>query len=91
MRKPPPPVGWKKALAAFNRGLMFVLRPLQIVGNFVFLTVAYVLGVGLSSLLYRLGPGRERAGTGYPDSSLDTYWRELPPAPTDRDAWLRPF
>jgi hypothetical protein len=91
MRKPPPATGWRKSLAAFSNGLMFVLKPLQIVSNFVFLTVAYVLGVGASSLLYRLGPGKARARTGSPDPSLDSYWRELPPAPADRDSWLRPF
>jgi hypothetical protein len=88
MRKPPPVTGWRKSLASFNKGLMFVLRPLQIVSNFAFLTAAYVIGVGASSLLYRLGPGKARARTEFPH---DSYWRELPPAPTDRDSWLRPF
>jgi hypothetical protein len=91
MRKPAPVTGWRKSVAAFNKGLMFVLRPLQIVSNFVFLTLAYALGVGVSSLLYRLGPGRRNGRTGSPHKSPDTYWRQLPPASTDRDSWLRPF
>jgi len=87
MRKPAPATGWRRPLEVFGQGLMFVLTPLRIVGNFVFLGLAYVLGVGLSSLFYRLGPGRKaRAATG-----AATYWSELPPAPRDKEAWLRPF
>lgn len=87
MRKPVPATGWRKGLEAFSKGLMFVLKPLQIVSNYVFLGLAYVLGVGLSSLFYRLGPRRKARQT----SDQATYWRELPPAPKDKDAWLRPF
>lgn len=89
MRKPVPATGWRKGLEAFSRGLMFVLKPLQVVSNFVFLTLAYVVGIGLSALFYRLGPGRKaraRAAT-----ETQTYWRELPPVPRERDAWMRPF
>ena len=87
MRKPKPATGWRRPLELFNKGLMFVLKPMQIVGNFVFLSLAYFLGVGISSLLYRLGPGKSKARGESPSS----YWRELPPAPADKDAWLRPF
>jgi hypothetical protein len=87
MRKPVPATGWRKPLEAFSKGLMFVLKPLQIVSNFVFLTLAYVLGVGLSSLLYRLGPRRASRMT----SDSATYWRELPPISRDKDDWQRPF
>jgi hypothetical protein len=66
---------------------MFVLKPLQIVSNFVFLLLAYVLGVGLSALFYRLGPGRTKREAITPA----TYWRDLPPASKNKDAWLRPF
>jgi hypothetical protein len=66
---------------------MFVLKPLQIVSNFVFLFLAYVLGVGLSALFYRLGPGRKKREATPPA----TYWRDLPPASKHKDAWLRPF
>lgn len=91
MRKPVPATGWRKGLDALSRGLMFVLKPLQIVSNFVFLTLAYVLGIGLSALFYRLGPGRKAAADARDVQSADTYWRELPSAPRERDAWLRPF
>ena len=87
MRKPVPETGWRKPLAAFSRGLMFVLKPLQVVSNFVFLLLTYVLGVGLSAFFYRLGPGRKKNMS----SDSSTYWRELPPASQDKDAWLLPF
>jgi hypothetical protein len=90
MRPPTPATGWRKPLQAFGNGLMFVLRPLQIVFTFVFLALAYFLGVGLSALLYRLGPGRKKALEESPQNAA-TYWGELPPAPTDRESWLRPF
>lgn len=88
MRKPVPTTGWKRPLEVFSNGLMTVLKPLQIVGNFVFLTVAYILGVGLSSLFYRLGPGRRARGE---SGGVESYWTAVPPAPRDQDAWLRPF
>lgn len=87
MRKPLPATGWKKPLESFSKGLMFVLKPLQVVSNFVFLFAAYVFGVGLSSLFYRLGPRRRAARAPAPE----TWWRALPPAPRDKDAWMRPF
>jgi hypothetical protein len=87
MRKPVPKTGWRKALDGFSRGLMFVLKPLQIVGNFVFLGLAYILGVGVSSVLWRLGPGRRARAAAEPQ----TWWRELPPASRDKESWLRPF
>jgi len=82
----------RKWYARLNRGLMIAMTPLQIVSNFVFLSVAYFVGVGFSSLLYRMGPGRKktRENLEAPDAS-GSYWRKLAPASTDRDAWLRPF
>ncbi len=87
MRQPAPATGWKRPFELLGKGVMFVLKPLQVVGNFVFLSVAYFLGVGLSALFYRLGPSKKKNA----DPSDSTYWRELPPAPEDREAWLRPF
>lgn len=87
MRKPVPATGWRRPLELFNKGLMLALKPMQVVGNFVFLTLAYFVGVGATSILYRLGPGKAEARKGAPG----TYWRELPPAPRDPEAWLRPF
>lgn len=88
-RRKPPSQKWYSRL---NRGLMIAMKPLQIVGNFVFLSVAYFVGVGISALLYRMGPGRKklREISDAPDAN-GSYWRALPPAPADRDAWLRPF
>lgn len=85
MRNPPPATGWKKPLESFGKGLMFILKPLQVVSNFVFLALAYVVGVGLSSLFYRVGQRRK------PSGDEASFWRELPTAPRDKDAWLRPF
>jgi hypothetical protein len=87
MRKPIPATGWRGGLEAFSTGLMFVLKPLQFIGNYLFLGLAYVFGVGLSSLLYKLGPRRKARRAPLPE----TYWRELPPASRDQDAWQRPF
>ena len=75
-----------RPLALLDRGLRAVLKPFQIVGNFVFLTVAYFLGIGLSSIFYRLGPGRNKEAI-----NPDSYWKKVPSAPKERDAWLRPF
>ena len=75
-----------RPLALLDRWLRIVLRPFQIVSNFVFLTVAYFLGIGLSSIFYRLGPGRKKEAV-----DPESYWLKVPPAPKERDAWLRPF
>jgi hypothetical protein len=82
----------RKLLGRLNKGLLVVLKPLQILNNFLFLALAYFIGVGFSSLLYRLGPGKKKtAKIATPADSGDSYWRELPPAPRDKAAWLRPF
>jgi hypothetical protein len=82
----------RKLLARFNKGLLIVLKPLQIVNNFIFLAIAYFIGVGFSSVLYRLGPGRKKSGgTAHVPDSSDSYWLKMPPAPRDKAAWLRPF
>lgn len=77
----------RKFLGRLNKGLLVVLKPLQILNNFLFLAVAYYVGVGLSSILYRLGPGKKNAAK----SGEDSYWREMPPASRDPASWQRPF
>jgi hypothetical protein len=78
----------RKFLGRLNKGLLVVLKPLQIVNNFLFLALAYYIGVGLSSLLYRMGPGKKtRQKSPIPDS----YWRILPAASRDPASWQRPF
>ena len=73
-------------LTKLDRALRVVLRPMQIVSNFVFLTLTYFLGVGLSGIWYRLTEGRKKR----PDSP-ESYWIPLPPKDDSRDRWLRPF
>jgi hypothetical protein len=78
----------RKLLGRLNKGLLVILKPLQILNNFLFLAVAYYIGVGLSSILYRLGPGKKnKVKTG----SADSYWRAMPPVSRDPASWQRPF
>ena len=78
----------RKLLRNLNKGLLIILKPLQIVNNFIFLAVAYYVGVGLSAILYRLGPGKKNN----PKSGIQgSYWRKMPPAPRDSASWQRPF
>jgi len=84
MRFPQLPRPILDVLHRTDRGLRIVLKPFQIVSNFILFTVAYFIGIGLSSIFYRFG-NKIKAG------HTDSYWREIPPAPKDRDAWLRPF
>jgi hypothetical protein len=78
----------RKFLGRLNRGLLVVLKPLQILNNFLFLAIAYYIGVGLSSILYRLGPGKKNRAKSV---AAESYWREMPPVSRDPAAWQRPF
>ena len=78
----------RKLLDGLNKGLLVILKPLQIVNNFIFLAVAYYVGVGFSAILYRLGPGKKNKMKSGP---VDSYWRKMPPAPRDSASWQRPF
>ena len=80
------PPGLRAVLAKLDKALRVILKPLQIVGNFVFLSIAYFLGVGLSTILYRLTEGRKKEAL-----SPDTYWVPLPAVQKKREDWLRPF
>ena len=78
----------RKLLGRLNKWLLVILKPLQIVNNFIFLAVAYYIGVGLSAILYRLGPGKKNK----PKSGIqDSYWRKMSPVPRDSASWQRPF
>lgn len=77
----------RKLPGRLHKGLLVILKPLQIVNNFIFLAVAYYIGVGFSAILYRLGPGKK---TG-PKSGADSYWREMPAVSRDPASWQRPF
>lgn len=78
----------RKLLGKLNKGLLIILKPLQIINNFIFLAVAYYVGVGFSTILYRLGPGKKsNAKSGIQDS----YWRKMSPVSRDSASWQRPF
>jgi hypothetical protein len=78
----------RKLLGKLNKGLLTVLKPLQIVNNFIFLAVAYYVGVGFSAILYRLGPGKKST---VKSQIQDSYWRKVPPVSRDSASWQRPF
>lgn len=80
------PPGLRTVLAKFDKVLRIVLKPMQIAGNFVFLSIAYFLGVGLSSLWYHFTEGRKKE-----PASGDSYWVPLPVSEKKRENWLRPF
>jgi hypothetical protein len=72
---------------AWLRGLLAFFKGTAAFNNFVFLSIAYILGIGLTSLFIRKEkPGKMR-GEG-PDS---TYWRDLDLGKQDADAYYRPF
>ena len=80
------PPGLLTILAKLDKIFRIILKPMQIVGNFVFLTITYFLGVGLSALWYRFTEGRKT------DSAAgNTYWIPLPAVEKKREIWLRPF
>ncbi|HAP00095.1 MAG TPA: hypothetical protein DCQ83_08640 [Fibrobacteres bacterium] len=82
MRLPKPVL---RLLSFLDRVFRILLKPLQVVSNFVFVTISYFLGVGLSAIFYR------RAAKKNPQSTVDSYWQEMQTTPKDQDAWLRPF
>ncbi len=73
-------------LSLLDKGFRILMRPFQIVSNFVILTVSYFLGIGISSVFYKLGPGKKKTVF-----IAGSYWQAVPPAPKDKDAWQRPF
>lgn len=72
---------FRNLLRRLNNGLLVVLKPLQIVNNFLFLAVAYFVGVGFSSVLYRLGPGKKIRSADA--DALKTGASNLPGRPAD--------
>ena len=73
-------------LAKLDKIFRIILKPMQIVGNFVFLTITYFLGVGLSALWYRFTEGRRKDS-----AAAGSYWVPLPASEKKRENWLRPF
>lgn len=78
-------------------GLALFFRGTASCNNFLLLSLAYFIGIGLSSLLYRMaGQGRSRGkpGTREPaagGTAAETYWRDLDLGKRDADAYYRPF
>ena len=81
---------FRKLAGRLNKGLLVVLKPLQIVNNFLFLAIAYFIGVGFSSILYRL-TAQKKIESQNEKTPVSTYWRKMPPVSRDRNAWQRPF
>lgn len=86
------------------RGLSGFFLGTAAFNNFVFLSIAYILGIGLTSLFVRKEPDEKRttrpmqpsaaAPTGAAPStatSNTTYWRDLNLGKQDADAYYRPF
>jgi len=80
----PAPVS--RVLRFLDKWFRILTRPLQIVSNFVFLTVTYFLGIGLSSVFYKLGPGKKKIVY-----RKNSFWQPMAPAPKEKEAWMRPF
>ena len=85
------------------RGLSGFFRGTAAFNNFIFLSIAYILGIGLTSLFIRKGaqekPGVQEKPDGKKPSasaptdatSNATYWRDLNLGKQDADAYYRPF
>jgi hypothetical protein len=86
------------------RGLGGFFRGTAAFNNFIFLTLAYILGIGLTSLFIRKPipekpdgrkPTAANAGASSiipsHDASSTTYWRDLNLGKQDADAYYRPF
>ncbi len=64
------------------RGLSGFFRGTAAFNNFIFLSIAYILGIGLTSLFIRKDAQ---------ETSSATYWRDLNLGKQDADAYYRPF
>lgn len=75
------------------RGLGGFFRGTAAFNNFLFLSIAYILGIGLTSLFVRKDPDEKLppAQGRSPGSSHASYWRDLNLGQQDADAYYRPF
>jgi hypothetical protein len=71
------------------RGLSGFFRGTASFNNFLFLSIAYILGIGLTSLFIRKEDHGKKAST--TAASDATYWRDLNLGKQDADAYYRPF
>jgi hypothetical protein len=78
---------FRKLWKALLRGLSVFFKGTTAFNNFVFLSVAYFIGIGLTSLFIRKeGAGKKASGP--PEAS---YWKDLNLGKRDADAYYRPY
>ena len=81
------------------RGLVGFFRGTAAFNNFVFLTIAYILGIGLTSLFIRKEPDEKKPSVPGLSETSETpeaapqasYWRDLNLGKQDADAYYRPY
>jgi hypothetical protein len=74
--------------AAFPEGIRLFFKGTAAFNNFLFLSIAYILGIGLTSLFMRgKGEGKPASAANPPGS----HWRELKTGKEEADAFYRPF
>lgn len=83
-----PPLGLWRALRG---GFSAFIRDTSGFNNFILLSLAYFLGVGMSALFTRLGrKGSGSAGAGSA-GARDTYWVDTDLGKKEADAYSRPY
>lgn len=70
-------------------GLAVFFRGTAAFNNFVFLSIAYILGIGLTSIFIRKDASGNKPSD--PAKAPTTYWKELNLGKQDADAYYRPF
>jgi hypothetical protein len=78
------------------RGLALFFKGTAAFNNFIFLSVAYFIGIGLTSLFIRKeASGKPAPASAAPGSAVKgapaTYWSDLHVGKQDADAYYRPF
>jgi hypothetical protein len=68
-------------------GFRLFLKGPAAFNNFILLSVAYCIGIGLTSLFIRKRNGGKPEG----EAPATTYWRDLAPGKRDGDAYYRPY
>ncbi len=71
------------------RGLAAFFRGTAAFNNFVFLSIAYILGIGLTSIFIRKDASGNKPSD--PAKAPATYWKDLNLGKQDADAYYRPF
>jgi hypothetical protein len=77
--------GIRGFVTAWVRGLLLFFKGTAAFNNFLFLSIAYFLGIGLTSLFVRGKDGKK------PAAGTDTHWRDLNLGKGEADAYYRPF